>query len=53
MRFHNNTHPYYRGIDLHDRTHYVCIIDHTSKVLIHSEISDDANKLQKILPPPI
>ena len=27
MKFYNNTHPYYCGIDLHARSLYVCIID--------------------------
>ena len=27
MRFYNNSHPHYCGIDLHARMLYVCIID--------------------------
>jgi hypothetical protein len=27
MRFYNNQHKYYCGIDLHTRKMYVCIID--------------------------
>jgi len=46
MRFYTNTHPYYCGIDLHTRTLYACIIDDNGKVLIHKQISDDADKLE-------
>ena len=51
MRFYNNTHPFYCGIDLHARSLYVCIIDQAGKVLIHKEIPDDANKLEQLLSP--
>ena len=51
MRFYNNTHPYYCGIDLHARTLYVCIIDQAGEVLLHKEISADPDKLHKILNP--
>jgi len=51
MRFYNNTHPYYCGIDLHARTLYVCIIDQAGKVLLHKEIGANPEKLQKILTP--
>ena len=51
MRFYNNTHPYYCGIDLHARTLYVCIIDQAGEILVHKEISADPDKLYKILNP--
>ncbi len=51
MRFYNNMHPYYCGIDLHARTLYVCIIDQAGEVLVHKEIPDDPAKLQQILFP--
>jgi predicted NBD/HSP70 family sugar kinase len=35
MRFYNNSHPYYCGIDLHARLLYVCIIDSKGEVVIH------------------
>jgi len=51
MRFYNNTHPYYCGIDLHARTLYVCIIDQAGEILVHKEIPDDSAKLHQILEP--
>ena len=51
MRFYNNTHPYYCGIDLHARTLYVCIVDQVGEVLVHKEIGANPEKLQKILTP--
>lgn len=51
MRFYNNTHPYYCGIDLHARVLYVCIIDQAGAVLAHQEIPADPIKLQELLSP--
>lgn len=51
MRFYNNTHAYYCGIDLHARSLYVCIIDQEGKVLIHREIPANPEKLHEILSP--
>ena len=51
MRFYNNTHPYYCGIDLHAKTLYICIIDQAGDVLIHQEIPADPEKLYQILSP--
>ncbi len=39
MNFHNNTLPYYCGIDLHARLLYVCILDDKGKTCLHKEIS--------------
>jgi len=51
MRFYNNTHPYYCGIDLHARSLYVCIIDNEGNVLKHREISANADRLKQLLEP--
>lgn len=51
MRFYNNTHPYYCGIDLHARSLYVCIIDNDGNVLKHKEISANPDKLYELLEP--
>lgn len=51
MRFYNNTHPYYCGIDLHARSLYVCIIDQHGKVLVHEEIKANKNALVILLTP--
>jgi transposase len=51
MRFYNNAHPYYCGIDLHARLLYVCIIDHKGDVLVHQKIKDDKVALMQLLEP--
>jgi transposase len=51
MRFYNNTHPYYCGVDLHARTLYVCIIDQAGGVLVHEEIPADPARLYQLLYP--
>ena len=35
MRFYNQPHEYYCGIDLHVKTMYVCILDGVGQVLVH------------------
>ncbi len=51
MKFYNNTHPYYCGIDLHARSLYVCIIDQAGETCVHKEISANPDKLAKLLEP--
>ena len=41
MRFYNQQHKYYCGIDLHASKMYVCIIDQKGKVKIHENINTD------------
>lgn len=42
MRFYNQQHQYYCGIDLHARKMYVCIIDQKGKNRVHKNIKTDA-----------
>jgi len=51
MRFYNNTHPYYCGIDLHARSLYVCIIDNEGNILRHREIPAKPDRLKQLLEP--
>lgn len=51
MRFYNNLHPYYCGIDLHARSLYVCIIDQNGETCLHKEISASPDKLNALLEP--
>lgn len=51
MRFYNNSHPYYCGIDLHARLLYVCIIVDKGEVIVHKKIKDDKEALMLILEP--
>lgn len=41
MRFYNQQHKYYCGIDLHARKMYVCIIDNNGKTRVHQNINTD------------
>jgi predicted NBD/HSP70 family sugar kinase len=41
MRFYNQEHKFYRGIDLHARKMYVCIIDQKGKTKVHENIETD------------
>ncbi len=38
MRFYNNTHTHYCGIDLHAKTMYLCILDREGQILLHKNI---------------
>ena len=38
MRFYRGVHRYYCGIDLHARTMYLCLTDHTGTILLHRSI---------------
>lgn len=51
MKFYNNSHPYYCGIDLHARTLYVCIIDQNGEICLHQEIPASPDKLNALLEP--
>jgi transposase len=38
MRFYEQQHPFYCGVDLHARTMHVCVLDHEGQVLAHQNI---------------
>ncbi len=38
MRFYQQQHPFYCGIDLHAKTMYVCIVDQAGEILEHRDI---------------
>ena len=41
MKFYNNQHKYYCGIDLHARKMYVCILNQKGKTMVHENIKTD------------
>ena len=51
MRFYNNSHPYYCGIDLHARMLYVCIIDQQGEKQVHQKIKATPEELYLLLQP--
>ena len=38
MRFYNQAHAFYCGVDLHARTMYLCILDHAGNIVLHREV---------------
>ena len=51
MRFYNQQHKYYCGIDLHTKTMYVCIIDQASQSVLHQNLAVDTNSLLNLIMP--
>nr|MBC8359826.1 IS110 family transposase [Candidatus Desulfatibia profunda] len=51
MRFYNQQHKYYCGIDLHARKMYVCIIDQKGKTHVHQNIKTDPELLFELVFP--
>ena len=51
MRFYNQQHQYYCGIDLHARTMYVCVIDQEGRTLVHSNVPAEPERLLRLLKP--
>ncbi len=38
MRFYQQQHPFYCGVDLHAKTMHICIIDQAGKVPVHRNL---------------
>jgi len=51
MRFYNNQHKYYCGIDLHTRKMYVCIIDEKGEIKEHRNMKTDRDALLRAIAP--
>ena len=51
MRFYNQQHKFYCGIDLHARKMYVCIIDQKGKTRVHENLKTDPEALFDIIFP--
>jgi hypothetical protein len=49
MRFYNNQHNYYCGIDLHARLLYVCILDSLGNKVLHKKIDADLDALLELI----
>ena len=49
MKFYTQQHRYACGIDLHARSLYVCILDHTGQKLIHKQIPATPDRLIKLI----
>ena len=51
MRFYNQQHRYYCGIDLHARKMYVCILDQQGKKKVHKNIQTDPEQFFELIFP--
>ncbi|MGL6260076.1 IS110 family transposase [Vibrio sp. WXL210] len=51
MRFYNQQHDYYCGIDLHARILYVCILDSHGNKVVHQKINANRDELLDLLVP--
>lgn len=51
MRFYNNSHPFYCGIDLHAKSLYVCIVDDQGETVVHKNIKACPQQLHRLVSP--
>jgi transposase len=51
MRFYNQVHRFYCGIDLHARSMYLCILDQAGAILLHQNFAADPNALRQAIAP--
>ena len=51
MRFYNQQHRFYGGVDLHARTMYLCILDQAGAILLHQNFAADPNALRQAIAP--
>jgi transposase len=51
MRFYNQSHQFYCGIDLHARLLAVCIVDQIGTVVLRRQIPDNQEMLRELLAP--
>jgi hypothetical protein len=51
MRFYNQPHRFYCGVDLHARSMYLCILDHAGNIVLHQDLhAEPAAFLEAIAP---
>jgi len=51
MRFYNQQHQYYCGIDLHVKTMYVCIVDAGGQALVHRNVPSTPTAFLEVVGP--
>lgn len=51
MRYYNEQHKYYCGIDLHSKVMYVCILDGTGAVLVHKNMPANPQEFLAVIKP--
>ena len=51
MRFYQNQHRFYCGIDLHARSMFLCILDHAGSILLHRKSPAHPDALREAIAP--
>ena len=51
MRFYQQLHPYYCGIDLHARIMHVCVVDDDGRTREHVNLPCDPGRFLKVIEP--
>ena len=51
MRFYNQQHRFYCGVDLHARTMYLCILDSAGQVVYDKNLAADPDAFLKAVAP--
>jgi transposase len=51
MRFYNQTHRFYCGVDLHARTLYLCILDQAGTVVLHRNLQAEPAAFREAISP--
>ena len=51
MRYYNQQHRFYCGIDLHAGTMYLCILDHVDEIVFHKDLPTDADTFLEAIAP--
>ena len=51
MRFYNQAHRFYCGVDLHARTMYLCILEQGGQVVLHKEVPAEPGALLEAIAP--
>ena len=51
MRFYNQSHQYYCGVDLHARTLYLCILDANGAIVFHQELAAGGQQFLEAVAP--
>jgi transposase len=51
MRFYNQAHQFYCGVDLHARSMYLCILDHQGNVVFHHDLPAEPDAFLQAIQP--
>lgn len=51
MRFYNQQHPFYCGIDLHTRKMYCCVVDAAGEILVHRNLQTRGDHFLNLIAP--